>query len=160
MSSIPISGILHDSWLILLLSLVSIIAVTMVHKRMKKHIAIAISLATSIIAALTIPDLFSKYIIDLTHVLNHIMLTITFLLCARLLIVENAIAKTVTFLFHPLYERLEINIFDKFNYTIAKTVTFLSDRLRRTHTGNLNLNMLALLLYFLSSLIFFFVIYV
>ncbi|MCK4952488.1 hypothetical protein KAS14_01705 [Candidatus Bathyarchaeota archaeon] len=133
MSSIPISGILHDSWLILLLSLVSIIAVTMVHKRMKKHIAIAISLATSIIAALTIPDLFSKYIIDLTHVLNHIMLTITFLLCARLLIVENA---------------------------IAKTVTFLSDRLRRTHTGNLNLNMLALLLYFLSSLIFFFVIYV
>jgi hypothetical protein len=180
---VSLSKVIHNPSLILIPSFISIFIITMANKKIKREIAIIVSLISTFLSASTIPDLFSKYVLDLTHILDHIMLIAIFLLNAHLLTTKHALAKAVTNIFHPIHERVEINIFDKLNYTLAKAVTNIfhpiherveinifdklnytlakavtniSKGFRKIHTGNLNINMLAFLMFILLSFILFF----
>jgi len=128
-------------------------AVIKARKKLKKRLALTFSLAVISIVSLIIPDLFSRYAIDPVHVSIHVLFSVTLLLCALLL--QYVVAGVFASFSSRIYDLLEISVFDRLQYVVAGVFASFSSRLRKTHTGNLNFNMLALLLYLLFSLILF-----
>lgn len=149
------SEVLGDSpsaFLVLVFTFGLMLTVTRFWRKLRKEIPITISLAVICFVVSVVPDLFSKYILDLAHVSSHVMFSATVLLCA--LILQYTMTETFTSLSTSLYKRLEIDIFDRLQYDLAETFTSLINGFRRSHTGILSFNMLALPLLFLFSLIF------
>jgi hypothetical protein len=157
------------------------LTITGFRKKLKKQTLTAISSAIICFLVLLIPELFSKYALDLAHVSSHVMFNATLLLCA--IILQYNFAEEFTYFSSSLYrseeigvfDRLqyhlaegfisfssrlyrfvEIGVFDRLQYRLAEEFTSFSNSLRKSHTGNLNLNMLALPFYFLLSLILLF----
>jgi hypothetical protein len=87
----------------------------------------------------SIPFLFSKYSPTFSHTLQHSFFILGILASGFLLITDKLVLS-----FQSIYNLIELGIFDKFQYTFAKKVISLATALRKSQTGDLNLNMLAI----------------
>jgi len=110
----------------------------------KKWLRFFCGLSTLALAISAIPVLFSKYSPTCSHTLQHSVFVLAILASAILLITD----KTLQF-FQSIYTSIEVGIFDKFQYTFAKKVNSLATEFRKSQTGDLNLNMLAVLIGFI-----------
>lgn len=168
-------------------------------KKLGKPGNMAITLISTSLLVLVIPNLFSKYTLDIVHVFTHALFNLTFLSYtlviqqfAAYLVPTNpglenqvplsqsdlgkrsisfssrvyrlveiglfdkiqyTVIEEVASLSEQVYHIVEIGLFDKIQYLLAKGFVSFSNSFRRIQTGNLNLNMLALLLFLLFSLL-------
>jgi hypothetical protein len=101
-------------------------------------------LITLTLAIFSIPILFSKYSPTFSHTLQHSLFILAMLTSAFLLITDKIVNS-----FQSLYNTIEVGMFDKLQYTFAKKVKSLANTLRKSQTGELNLNMLGVLIGFI-----------
>jgi hypothetical protein len=137
---------------------------------------IVISFLSLTIIALTSGNLYSHYSPESLHFVNHTFFKTAYILGLLILIKEDSIR-----IIHPLYNLLEVGFFDRFNYLFSRIglagaksvssfievgffdrfnylfsniIVTISSILRRIQTGNLNINMAFILIFFLLGLIF------
>ncbi len=139
------------TFIVLVSSLCLMSAVIRFRKKLGERITVTISLAMMCLMVLVVPDLFSKYALDLAHLSSHMMFSATFLLCA--IVLQYGLAEGFVSFSSGLYRLLEVGVFDRLQYGLAEGFVSFSSGLRKSHTGNLNFNMLALPFCLLLSLI-------
>lgn len=128
-------------FLVLLIDVLFMIILFKTRRKMKRRNVVVFSLTAACIAGFM--NIFSEYTLDFMHVLTHLMFSIVLLLCANLLRTERLPA------FFRLFGLLELNLFDRFQYSLAKKVVSLSSNIRKTQTGNLNINMIGVMIGFI-----------
>jgi hypothetical protein len=102
-------------------------------------------ISTSIMAS-TITYLYSHYSFDSLHVMNHTFFKTGYVLTALILVSGN-----FKFLFEAsknLHYKVETNIFDQIQYSIPRIITRIAKKFQKIQTGNLNNNMLIVLIFF------------
>jgi len=185
--------------IVLLFTMGSVLIATRFPRKLGKPGNIAVTLISTSLLVLIIPNLFSKYTLDIVHVFTHALFNLTFLsytlviqqFAAHLVPTNPGLENRVPISRFDLSERsisfsdrvyrlVEIGLFDKIQYTVIEEIASLSGQVyhiveiglfdkiqylfargfvsfsnifRRIQTGNLNLNMLALLLFLLFSLL-------
>ena len=134
-----------------------------------------ISLFTLSVIASTAPDLYSHYASEPLYVMNHTLFKTAIILGTMILVQEKILAvliplynavevrvfdqlnylpsKLILAGAKSLYNAVEVRVFDQLNYLLARITITTSETLRRTQTGNLNRNMFMILIFFLLCLI-------
>ena len=145
-------------------------------KGLQKERKATISLFSTSIVTSTSVNLYSHYSFEPLSIINHTLFKTTYIL-SMLVIVQGNILTILS----PLYQIVEVNVFDQLNYLLTKinlaTANFLyqivevnvfdqlnyllarisiktSNMLKRIQTGNLNINMLMVFAFFLLCLVF------
>jgi hypothetical protein len=155
-------------FLVLLIDVLFMIILFKTRRKMKRQNVVVFSLTAACIAGFM--NIFSEYTLDFMHVLSHLMFSIVLLLCANLLRTERlpaffrlfgllelnlfdrfqySLAKTTLSFCNKIRYVLELNLFDRFQYSLAKKVVSLSSNIRKTQTGNLNINMIGVMIGFI-----------
>jgi hypothetical protein len=148
---------------------------TSLRKRIPKKLSILLSVLVTSIATLTTIIQFSEYTLEIMHVLDHLIFIIILLFFTNIVgavtvpgirkffnyleieifdKIQYIIAQTVMSIFKKLQTSLETNIFDKTQYTIASTIKNFSINVRKTQTGNLNFNLIGILIGFIICILF------
>jgi len=139
--------------------------------KMKRWKSVALGLIATGVAVLVTLGAFSEYSLDPAHVLSHTMFSVVILLCGRLLVTQEVpgaldrlillelktfdrfqytLARTMMSSFERIRGSVELSVFDRFQYVLAQTIASLAGSAKKIHTGNLNLNMV----FFLVGVIF------
>ncbi len=185
--------------IVLLFTMGSVLIAARFPRKLGKPGNIVVTLISTSLLVLVIPDLFSKYTLDIVHVFTHALFNLTFLsytlviqqFAAHLVPtnpglenrvplsrfdlgersisfssrvyrlveiglfdkIQYTVIEEIASLSRQVYHIVEIGLFDKIQYLFAKGFVSFSNIFRRIQTGNLNLNMLALLLFLLFSLL-------
>ena len=139
-----------DMWFIVTVLVIGNIinAMLIKTKRLKMTGKAIISLFTLSVIASTAPDLYSHYASEPLYVMNHTLFKTAIILGTMILVQEKILAVLI-----PLYNAVEVRVFDQLNYLLARITITTSETLRRTQTGNLNRNMFMILIFFLLCLI-------
>lgn len=137
-------------FLVLLIGFVLMMILLRTRKKMNRRIVVGLGLTTTYVAALTVMNTFLEYTLDVMHILSHVMFSAIILLCAKLLVTERVPSIFRLFVF------LELSVFDQSQYTLAKTVTSVAGSFGRTQTGNLNFNMIGVIVGFITCLLLLF----
>ena len=128
----------------------TIINVSLLRTRgLQKERKAIISLFSTSIVAFTSVNLYSHYSFEPLSIINHTLFKTTYIL-SMLVIVQGNILTILS----PLYQIVEVNVFDQLNYLLARISIKTSNMLKRIQTGNLNINMLMVFAFFLLCLVF------
>ncbi len=154
-------------FLALLISLLVMIIFLKIREKIKRQIVVAFSLIVTCIASLTVALLFSEYTLDVMHILSHVTFSVILLISAKLLLTEKVpaffhllillelnvfdrfqyvLAQKVTSFFNRIRDLLELSIFNRSQYVLAQKVTSFAKDIRRTQTGDLNFNMIGVVI--------------
>jgi len=148
--------------------------ILMMTKRLSKRVKSIIGLSSTSIIASTAANLYSHYAPEPLHIMNHTLFKTAYIL-SMLILVQTDILRAFSSLFNAvevrifdqlnyiltkislaiaksLYNAVEVHIFDQLNYAFARITITASKIWRRVQTGNLNLNMLLILAFFLLCL--------
>ena len=98
-------------------------------------------LTTLSLAISAIPSLFSEYNPTFSHTVKHSFFILAILASATMLNID----KFPKF-FQSIHDSIELGVFDKFQYVLAYKVKSVANIFRKSQTGNLNVNMLYLLM--------------
>jgi hypothetical protein len=148
-------------------------------ERLKKKEKLKISFFSILIIASTAGSLYSHYSPESLHLMNHTLFKTAYILGLLILVQGDFLrvllplhsllevgffdrlnyffTKIVLATIRSLYDFVEVGFFDQLNYTFSKIVVRTSELIRKIQTGNLNLNMSIVLIFFLLGLIFVFV---
>ena len=107
----------------------------------KNLFRIFFGLTTSSLVISAIPSLFSEYNPTVSHTLKHSLFVLAILLSA-IMLTDDKILKV----FQSIHVSIEVGVFDKFQYVLADKVKSVANIFRNSQTGNLNLNMLYVLM--------------
>ena len=139
-----------DTWLIavVLITCNIINVMLMKDRRLQKKRKVVISFFSAAIIGSTAANLYAHYALEPLHIMNHTLFKTAYIF-GMLILVKGNILPVLS----PLYNLVEVNVFDQLNYLIARITIKTSKIVRRVQTGNLNLNMLMILVFFLLCLI-------
>jgi len=161
-------------FLVLILHLLFVIVILKSREKLKRRITVIASLTATCTAALAAMNSFLKYTPDGVHVLIHAVFGVMLLLSARLLIHEKippflnlfvllelnvfdrlqyTLTQTLMSLFERARDSLELNVFDRFQYRVAQALRCLARTIKGVQTGDLGLNMVGLVIGFILCLL-------
>jgi len=166
-----------DTWLIVAVLITCNIVNVMLMKerRFKKRGKVVISLLSTSIIGSTAASLYSHYALEPLHIMNHTLFKTAYIF-SMLILVQGNILTVLSPLYNlievnvfdqlnyflpkiglagakSLYNLIEVNVFDQLNYLFARITIKTAKIVRRIQTGKLNLNMLMILVFFLLCLI-------
>jgi len=162
------------TFLVLVVDLLLMVIAVGVRKKIGYRAAATFGLVATCVAVLIVFDALSEYVLDPMHVLSHSIFGAILLLCAKLLATERAppildrlvflelnifdrfqysLARTMMSLFHRTRDSLEFHVFDKSQYDLVRIVVSLGSNVRKIQTGSLNLNMMSFLFGFIACLL-------
>ena len=94
--------------------------------------------------------LYSHYTFEPLHVINHTLFKTSYVLTMLILVQENA--RLLLGATKCLYNVVELNLFDNLNYSLSRIASKTAKIVQRIQTGNLNINMLMVLGFFILFL--------